>query len=232
MPVLPTSEIALIQFCEQHQPVWAAAPASVGVSASACATMLTQTKAARDAFTAALNARNASKAATTTLHSNVRTVRDTVSDMIKTIKAFAANASNPLTVYAAAQIDPPAPPAPPAKPGMPEMITVNLNPGGSLTLKWKAKNGSLSSGAVYNVTRRIGSGGNYVGVGSAQGGPRQQFEFTDSNLPFGTSQASYIMQGVRGLQTGTPSEAVTLQFGVGGDGAIVTSNNATLKMAA
>lgn len=38
MAVLPDKDLAQIQFCETHQPVWAAAPTTIGVKA---ASMLT-----------------------------------------------------------------------------------------------------------------------------------------------------------------------------------------------
>jgi hypothetical protein len=234
MSVLPDKDLEQIQFCESHYPIWNAAPTTVGLTAAQCTLLNTQTKASRDAYTAAQNARQASKAATTTLHTSVATMKSTVADMIKSVKSFAANSANPGAVYAAAQIPMPQPPTPQPAPGMPEMITVTLNPGGSITLNWKAKDASPSSGAVFNVSRKIGTSGmGYASIGPAQGGPRGFFSFTDDTIPYGTQQASYIVQGFRGTQAGTPGEAVNVQFGVGGGGGMaITSGNATLKMAA
>ena len=63
-----------------------------------------------------------------------------------------------------------------------------------------------------------------------------KFEFTDSTLVNGTQSTSYIITGKRDNppQTGTPCEAVNVQFGVnsGGGMTIMNANGATVKMAA
>lgn len=232
MPVLPDTNLEQIQFCESHIPIWTAAPAAVGLTAAQVTALDTQTKAARAAYTAAQNARQASKAATTTLHTGVKTMKSTVADMIKAIKSFAANSSNPGIVYAAAQIPPPAPPGTLPPPGQPTDISVGLNPDGSLKLRWRAVDAAPTSGVFFAISRRIGATGPYHSIGGASGGPRGISDFIDNTLALGTTQASYIIQGFRGTQSGLPSEAINIQLGVGGGPGLAVSGGATLAIAA
>lgn len=236
MAVLPNKNLEAIQFCETHIPVWQANPPAIGLTGGQVGTLETLTKNAREAYDAALTAREKSKSATTTYHNNATLMRGNAADLIRLVKAFADASPNPSTIYAEAQIPEPAAPTPPEKPGMPEMITVGLNPDGSITLRWKAKNASPSSGCTFDIARRIGNTGNYVGIGSGTSVKSGRFEFTDGTLAFGTQTASYIIVGRRSNppQMGTPSEAVNVQFGVGSGGGmtIVNATGASLKMAA
>lgn len=118
-----------------------------------------QAKSARDAYSQAQNTRRASKAATTMLHGNIKSMTTTAADMVKSIKSFASNAADPGTVYAAAQIPAPAAPTPPPPPGLPTDINVGLNPDGSLTLRWRAVDAAPSSGAFFSVMRPLASSG-------------------------------------------------------------------------
>ena len=230
MSVLPPTIIEQIEFCEAHNPTWSVAPTSIGLTALQMTALTTATTNARKAYNDAQLAREASKGATTTLHTNAATMRGQVSDLIRQIKAYAELQSNPGAVYAAAQIPPPAAPTPPPPPGQPTDVTVGLNPDGSITLRWKTANASPSAGVFFQGARRIGATSAYAPIGGASGGPRGVSEFVDNTLPLGTQQASYIIQGRRGTQVGQASEAINIQFGVGGGLSI--SSGATLALAA
>lgn len=232
MAIVPDKALEQIEFCESHIPVWTLSPTTIGLSAAQCTALAAQTGAARSAYNKAQAQRQTAKAATQNFQNSLTTMKGTVSDMIKSIKSFAANAANPGAVYTAAEIPEPLPPSPRPKPGAPEGVTVGLNAGGSITLRWKAKNASPTSGAVFNVSRRIGADGAYASIGPAQGGPRGGFEFTDDTLPLGATQVSYIMQGFRGTQVGEAGEAVTVQFGVGGGGGLALAGVQGAKRAA
>ncbi len=237
MAILPDKDLEQIQFFEDRLPVWSSAPpATIGLSAAQITLLTTLTKNARDAYNAAQKARNASKTATSAYHDNTMLMRGTGSDMIRLIKAFADASANPVVVLNAAQLPEPLPPSPPVVPGTPEMVVVTLNPGGSLTLNWKAKNAAPSSGAVFDVTRRLDGTGQYVSIGSGISVKAGKFKFTDSTLINGTQSASYIITGKRSNppQVGVSSEAVNVQFGVssGGGMTIMNANGATFKMAA
>lgn len=236
MPVLPNTDLEQIQFCESHLPIWTAAPTTIGLTAGQCTALNTLTVNARKAYTDAQNARQASKAATTTFHNNTLLMRGNVADLIRIVKAFADASTNPGAIFAAAQIPVPAAPTPPPAPGMPTMVAVGLNPDGSITLRWKASNAAPSAGVTFDVSRRVGNVGGYTGTGSGTSVRGGKFEFTDSTLAFGTQTASYIIVGRRSNppQMGTPSEAINVQFGVGSGGglSIVNASGASYKMAA
>ncbi|XVJ58673.1 MAG: fibronectin type III domain-containing protein [Tepidisphaera sp.] len=226
MSILPETVIQQIEFCEAHNPVWSAAPAAVGLNALQCTALTTATANARKAFNDAQVARQASKAFTTTLNSSAGIMRGQVADLIRQIKAFAELQANPSVVYAAAQIPAPTPPTPLPAPGKPANFSVTLEPDGSVTLSWDAVNAAASSGTFFTVSRKLPGTAGFVGIGGAPGitsESRRAF-FTDSTVPASAaaSGAQYIVQGFRGTRSGEPSDAVTVQFGLG-EGTTFTS---------
>ncbi len=230
MPVLPPNDVAFIQFCEYHVPVWQAAPATIGLTAAQVTAFDNFTKASRAAYTAAQNARNASKAATVALKNALSTNRGNAGDLIKVIKAYADSTNNP-NVYATAQIPPPAPPTPEPLPTKPTDVAVSLSGDGTLVVSWKSSNSAPSRGASFAVTRRIGTNAStpYTGIGAGVTTARGRGAFADSTVPVGTTTVSYIITPTRGTQTGEASDPVTVQFGVGG---ALTVTGGTLSIAA
>lgn len=233
MSVLPNTPIEQIQFCEAHAPVWTAAPAAIGLTAAQCTLLSTLTSTARSSFNKAQTAREASKAATTTLHGDVTSMRGQVSDLVRQIKAFAEFQANPAVVYAAAQIPPPAAPAPLPAPGKPTDFAVMLNSDGSVNLSWNSTDAAASTGAFFAVSRKLPGQAAFTGIGGAPGSTSEsrRASFTDGTVPASAASqgAQYIVQGFRGTRVGDASDAVTVQFGVDGGGGLAS---ASLKMAA
>ncbi len=213
MAVLPAKELDLITFCEAHDPVWSAAPTTIGLTAAQATAFDTLTKAARTKYNAAQSAREASKAATTALNASVASLRTNAADLVKFVKAYAASQPVPGTVYSAAQIPPPLAPVPTPPPGQPTNITVGLNPSGSITIKWKSVNAAASTGAFFVVRRKIGSGPSATFSQVASLGTKS---FTDNTLPANVGAATYIIQGYRGLNAGPESDQFTVQLGSSG----------------
>lgn len=220
--VLPDKDVDQLQFCEAHYPIWATAPAAIGLSAQAVTDFQQATKACRTAYNAALAARQASKAATTTSDAAFADMRNRARDLIRQVKAFADLQTNPSAVYAAAQIPEPSGPTPAQAPGQATDIEVKLESTGAVTLLWSATNASASSGAFYNITRKLPGQSNFVPIGGAPGTTSQsrRMSFTDVTIPTtaASSGAQYIITPRRGLLTGEPSGAITVQFGVDGEG--------------
>ncbi len=179
-------------------------------------------KAARDAYTAQQNAKQAGKAATTALHNALTAMRNAGGDVIKTIKAYAATTNNP-NVYNISQVDPPAPPTPLPAPGQPSNFKVEVTPSGAIQLTWKAKDATVSSGVFFSVRRKLGTESAFALVGNV--GAKK---FLDSTILQGTISATYIVQGFRGEVPGDESDQLTVQFGVSAGG----GNVQQLKMAA
>jgi len=231
MSVLPQSKLEQIQFCESHNPVWAANAVAIGLTAAQVTTLTGLTTSARTSYTAALNSRQAAKAATTTFHNNTKSMRDTAADLIALIKAYAESKNDP-NIYGLAQIPPPSAPTPAVAPSQPINFAVTIEPTGALTLSWESENSAASTGGFFTVQRRLGAVGGYQTIGGTPGigGGGRRNSFTDDTLPAGTPTVSYIVTPKRGTLTGTPGEAVNITFGVGGSGASVTG--ASLSMAA
>ena len=222
MAILPETLVEQIEFCEAHAPVWEAEFAQIGVSSAAATQFKNLTGIARTTYNNAQSARDASKAATITQTAAVRDMRNLASDLIRTIKAYAENQSKPATVYAAAQIPEPLPPAPLGPPGVAQDMVVTLEPSGAITLSWSAFNAAASSGAFYNVSRKLPGQSNFTPIGGAPGTTSQsrRMSFTDATIPTTAagSGAQYIITGQRGTLIGVSSETIVVQFGVDGTG--------------
>ena len=224
MAVVPQNKVDLIQFCEAHVPVWQAAVASIGLVPGQVTALDTLTKAARSKFNTAETARAASKAATLNLDDACDALRANVALLVKTIKLYADNQANPDPVYAAAQIPPPAAPTSNPPPGQPNSFTFTIEPGGLLTLRWKSSNSTSSTGANFVVARRIGNQSPTPAPFAVIGGTSSRV-FTDDTIPTGASVVTYIVTPKRNGVVGTPSDMISVQFGVGGGLSVTTAAN-------
>lgn len=237
MSVLPKNIQEQIQFCETHIPVWTASPAKIGLTSAQVAELETHTEAAREAFNNAQAKRAASKGATTTLAGAVGTMRSGVADLLRQIKAYAALSADAATVYADAQIPEPAAPSPLPAPGKPTNFNVTLQSDGSVTLSWDATNSSASTGAFFNITRKLPGQNGFLPLGGAPGSTTgeggRRASFTDATIPSSAASAGaqYIVQGFRGTRAGEPSDAMIVQFGSDGLGATVSAVSG-IKLAA
>lgn len=226
MPVLPDKRLEQIQFFETRLPVWQAAPATaIGLTTAQIAALASATQNARDAYNSAQTARAASKAATTSYHTTSDDMRQLGADLIKTIKAFADLQASPGAVYALAQIPEPLPPEPLPAPGKPKDFLVTLENSGAVTLSWGAENAAASSGAFYTVRRKLPGQVEFVVLGGTGGSTStsRRMAFTDATVPASAAGVGvvYEVQGQRGTTVGTPSDAITVQFGTDGTGRAV-----------
>ncbi|HYE61181.1 MAG TPA: hypothetical protein VD997_04225 [Phycisphaerales bacterium] len=69
------------------------------------------------------------------------------------------------------------------------------------------------SGGFYSVSRKLTGESVFTLIGNSG----KKF-YVDSTIPAGVAGATYIVQGWRGQTAGTPSNQLTIQFGVGGGG--------------
>jgi hypothetical protein len=219
-----------IQFCETHNPVWAANAVAIGLTVPQVTALTTLTTAARASYSTSQTTRQAAKAATTTFHNNTKSMRDSAADLIALIKAYAESKNDP-NIYGLAQIPPPSPPTPAVAPSQPINFAVTIEPTGALTLSFESENSGASSGGFFIVQRRLGASGNYTTIGGTPGvgGGGRRTTFTDDTLPGGTPTVSYIVTPRRGTLVGTSSEAINITFGIGGGASV---QGATLQIAA
>lgn len=218
MSVVPSRDVDAIQFFEAHVPIWLSQAANVGLTVGQVNGLDTVVKDARIALTAQIAAKEAAKASTTALRNAVFAMRGNGSDLIRTIKAFAATSGNP-NVYAIAEIPPPAPPSPAPPPGQPTTFKVELTPSGAIMLSWKAVNATASSGVYFSIRRKLSGEGAFTLIGNT--GSKT---FVDDTITQGTNGATYIIRGYRGVNPGPESEQLSVQFGVGGSGVSRTLN--------
>jgi hypothetical protein len=236
MSVIPEGRTESIEFCEVHAPVWAANAAGLGLSPAVCAAFTAATDEARMKYDDALKARDAAKAATASSNDSIREMKSDAATLVRTIKAFAEASANPQAVYNLAQIPAPLPPAPLPLPGKPTNLSVTLLPTGAVQLSWDAENAAASSGAFYNIARKLPGAANFVGIGGAPGSTTQsrRMTFTDASVPTSAAAAGvqYIIQGQRGTSQGLPSDAVVVQFGTDTPGGFSVQGAEGIKLAA
>lgn len=232
MAIIPKSKVEQVQWCEAHAPVWAAAPATMGLTAAQCTAFSALVLEARKDYDAAQAAKEAYHASITAQNVALSNAVTSAADLIRVIKGYAEQQADPNSVYSRAQIPPPAAPVPTPAPGKPTNISVGLNSDGSITLGWDADESTASTGAFFEITRKLPGQTAFTNLGGAPGSTSEsrRMTFTDATIPTSAAGAGaqYIITGRRGTRWGIPSDAFVVQFGV--DGLTVTGG--TLAMAA
>lgn len=223
-PIVPETESGRLHFYETHIPIWAAAPpATLGLSAAQVSDLNDLTLAARAAYTAAQQARDAARAATLELHLRLAAMHDLGSDLIETIKAF-SQVNDDVDVLIAAQIPARAPrrPAPPPQP--PSDIRLSMLSNGSVELSWK---GSTARGQFFTLWRLLPDTDLPPTHRTSPTSPTSPTHptpptqiaalagnrFLDSTLPRGLTQATYFLRAHRGTRVSEPSGNATIYFG-------------------
>jgi hypothetical protein len=218
MAVLPPSKVDKIQFCEEHEAPFSTNAVAIGTTTAAVTDLTTKTTAARAAFLAQQTAKQAAKDSTNTFDMAVTAMTGAAADIIKQIKAKAAIAGD--GIYSLASIPVPATPAPVGPLGTPGDFKAKLAATGAVELSWKCTNPRGATGTMYQVWRRIGSGGaatafDYLGGAGTK-------SFTDNTLPEGSSRVTYQLQAVRSTSVG-PFAQFNVNFGVSSGGSMTAS---------
>lgn len=236
MGIIPTPKVEQLQWCESHWPTWNDAPTTIGLTTVQTGLFKTKTEAARAAYDAAQNAKQAYRAAVTAQNSALSEATTYAQDLIRVIKGFAELTSNPNNVYSLAQIPPPATPVPAQAPGKPTNFAVSLQSDGSISLSWDATDSSASSGAFFNITRKLPGQTAFTQLGGTSGSTSEsrRMTFTDTSIPTSAAGAGaqYIVTGQRGTRIGEPSDAITVQFGTDGGSFTAGVNAGSFKIAA
>ncbi|HRQ72821.1 MAG TPA: hypothetical protein PLU35_07320 [Phycisphaerales bacterium] len=206
MAVLLPSKIRMIEWFEQRIPVWTTNPTAIGLTMGQVTQLLSRTAAARSAYQNAQAARNESRSKAVLFHDATGNLRDYGADLIKTIKAYAETTEDP-SVYAEADVPPPAQPSPLGPPGTPTDIVTTINNRGYVEIRWKADNAANSSGAYFRIERRLSDEQAFRLLGTTG-----HKTFTDETIPVGTHQATYIITPCRGDASGEPSEQFVVPF--------------------
>lgn len=200
-----------LNFVSTRLPILEASPANFGLAAPALTLLGTTLKAAEDAYKAALIARQASVEATENQNAALRAMAVQQGVVFRTLKTFADN--KPTTaqrdaVYTAAQLPLPSSGGVLPPPTTPFETKADPNANGTVTVKWKATG---NSGCVYLVFRKLAGNNTFAQIGYIS-----KKTFVDGTVPAGTTSCQYQVQAVRGQQTSTASQPVSVQFGAGG----------------
>ncbi len=177
--------------------------AAIGLDPLQVATFATLTNNARDAYTAAQNARTAAKVATHALHTAMGNMNEFGAALISTIKAKAEATGNP-AVYDLAEIPPPAPPSPAGLPSVPTDVNGVINSNGHVELSWK---GSLAFGTFFSIWKKRPNDTKWKQLGSVRGKA-----FVDEFTTPLVAWAMYKLYAHRPAGTSDPSEPITVFF--------------------
>ncbi|MBK8269436.1 MAG: fibronectin type III domain-containing protein [Planctomycetes bacterium] len=210
MSTYPTDNRSdFVQWCQAHDTVFIDNAPDIGLTAPQAEAFEILTVKAADAIRVQREAAQAAMAATQTAKAAVRALRIGAGDVVRTVRAYAENAKNPLNIYNKAQIAPPADRMPTPAPERPRSLSATLDATrGALTIRWKARNSAGTSGTNYLIRRKLPGEDQFafVGVSGAK-------LFDDATIPEGVTQVEYTVQAVRGKRAGAVSAILTVRMG-------------------
>lgn len=127
-------------------------------------------------------------------------------------------------VYSLAGISPDSPRSTMPPPVPSQNFAAQINPNGSITLRFEVTQLAGVTNVNYLIYRRLNSANTFQLVGTAD-----KKTFTDETLPLGVDRVEYIVQPKRGSIAGEQSSVYALQFGSvnGGPGGFAITNTAT-----
>jgi hypothetical protein len=148
---------------------------------------------------------NAAKAATQDWSSASNAMYNNAAVLILAIRSFADGSDDPLTVYAKAEIPPPAAPSPAGPPTDCTDLSAELTNSGNVELKWK---GTLAKGQFFSVWRKLAGETTWSQMGSIAAKA-----FLDTQVPEAITGAQYQVKAHRGSQVSQGCEPVAIIFG-------------------
>jgi hypothetical protein len=214
---IPTKVNDQLNWLEAHVTTWQTNKVALGISTTLATNFAGAVSTAREDYTAAITLREKSKSATLTANESLRLALRYASFAIGDIDSSAEQNTNPSSIYALADIAPPAPRSTIPPPGQPKDFKVTLNPSGGVTLNWKCENPQSNSAVVYTIDRRPIDGPTDVWMNVGYAGKRT---FTDDSIPAGNGVV-YRITPVRGQTVGTQN-TLNVVFGVPGLGRSMT----------
>lgn len=206
MTTVPTKKNEMLTWLQQRSPVWAESTDDLGLTESQVTAMQAQLMQAAAAYAAAVDARNTAKSLMQTADTKLNQLRQTAGALVRVIRGHAIATNNPDT-YDIAEIPPPATPSSKGAPGIPTNLTSSADNMCRVMLKWKSTNSAASTGAVFQIRRKLAGQSKFRLIATVQGR-----KFQDDSIPAGTDSAIYIVKGIRGEAKGEPSEPTTVYF--------------------
>lgn len=220
----PPPKLDQLTWFETHTPAWAATPEEFGLPPARAEDVRNKTLAAREAYRAAQEARQAWRNAIRTQDEALAGLLEAGRDAVKMMKSFIAD-SGDTTLWGRAGLTPDSPRGTAPDPTAPFDLSASLDAEGSLVVRWATRQPPGISGVIYSVRRSI-DGGEFVLVDAVG-----EKEFIDDTIVPGTHQVSYTILAKRGRQTSPLSAALTVRFGrlPEGEGGARTIRSATTR---
>jgi hypothetical protein len=190
--------------------VFNADPEAIGLSPGQAADFASLAVDAAAALLAQDKAQQAALVATQKVRQAFAALQAGAGDAVRSIRAYAELTTSPNSVYATAQIAPPADATPTPPPAQPRRLRVTLEAAtGALELSWKARSPRRTGGTAYIIRRRLPgeTAFGFLGVTGVK-------TFVDETVPAGVEQVQYTVQGQRGAKAGAVSEVLTVAMGV------------------
>ncbi|MFI4916489.1 MAG: hypothetical protein ACIAS6_08295 [Phycisphaerales bacterium JB060] len=208
----PIAEQAYIAFARQHYTIWSgggAQPPVIGLSTLQLQETSDAVDLAEAAYTAALAARDASKAATEAKDNALAALKAVIGADIDTIDAFAKATKDP-NVWVLAQIPAPKDPSERDAPPAPTFGEVVQTGAGFIRGTFTVASGG---GAQYQLQRRDTTLANTTGPWTVVGVLTDK-AFEDQGVPVGLSQVEYRVSAQLSTGAVSPwSNAVSFSFG-------------------
>lgn len=210
MGVLPQSRSQMIAWFRQRLSHWSGNAAELGLSIDHVTGLATRLDSAENKLDEANNIRAQSEGVTFEYHTNADDLKSFGADLIKVIKAKAEADGDP-SLYALAQIPPPAAPTPLGPPAQPTNLTSAVGTLGEIDLRWK---GSRRGGTSFSIHRAVTLPGQPNGP-FALIGTSEEARFVDENMPVGLATATYYIMAHRSGGSSPASDSTIVYFGSG-----------------
>lgn len=202
--MIPTRKQERLDWLSDHLPLWSSNAGEIGLSDDDVSDLTALYASANTSWNTAKTSRNTAKNNTIAANTAFASMNNFLAALVKSIRSYAQATGNQ-EVYALAGLAPPAPPTPKPVPGIPTDVTTTVDNMGRIVLRWKSTNSAPSSGAAFQVRRKLAGQSKFRVIATVQ-----SRRFTDESIPTGTLSATYIIKGFRGNNAGEPSEPVVV----------------------
>lgn len=221
---LPRKKAEKIQYFQDRIPLYTTNQAAIGASSADITAITALTTAARDAFNAYNEAVVVAKQLLGDADIAINAMAEKGAVIIEGAR-LKAKATGNESVYTMAGLPIPSTPAHKGDPGTPYAYKLELQPDGSLKMKFKCNNPVGTTGTIYHVYRQIDDGA-FVYLGGSG-----QKQFVDTTIPTGVTKLTYKIQAVRSNAIGVCGE-FTVKFGPNSSGGMTATLAPSVKMAA
>ncbi len=204
---LPGGRRQSLQYLEAIIGQWGINQGDIGLTSASVTSLGTEIATTRASFTTVETTRTDAKAQTQDFYSQADAMHKSASDMIATIKAFAAATGTPANIYLLAGLTPKDPPQPVPAPETPTALSATLATNGTVNLAWDGRGPAQT---IYEVHRRLESETLFTLLGTVDARDKT---FNDTTVPAAQTLVYYQVRAVRGETRSAFSEQTTIQFG-------------------